>query len=435
MAYTLNDALFSNTVPFLKKLASLIAEKPPTRKAELVAVLKETLLNKKNLLEIWEELDVLQKAAVAEALYSFDLSFDSKQFEAKYGRLPVWGSRSEYDKEKPQHIGLFIHHRRIPSNMEKMLKSFVPEPEAPMVMSHEVQPETHTIPAEGYHPEQANIPVTICETERAALHDAPAVLRLIDEKRISVSDKTKRPGKSAQRGIAEMLYGGDFYPEEQPKDKYQQLVGNIKAFAWPLLMQAAQFSELAGKYLRLTPSGEKALSAPPADAIRSLWASWLKSSILDEMNRVEAIQGQSGKGKRNLTSTRDRRDLIVYALCDCPLGSWITIEEFSRYMRACGYELEITRDAWSLYIGSRQYGSLGYKGFGELVSGLVWQVANEEPAENSPRHPGQTSLLKDDANIFYKLFFFKLWILRRHLASIRTVLFNNYNTYYIYCQY
>ena len=48
----------------------------------------------------------------------------------------------------------------------------------------------------------------------------------------------------------------------------EQEIGPIKAFAWPLLVQAAKLAELHGKKLALTKAGRHALGAPAAETLR-----------------------------------------------------------------------------------------------------------------------------------------------------------------------
>lgn len=47
------------------------------------------------------------------------------------------------------------------------------------------------------------------------------------------------------------------------------------------------------------------------------------------------------------------------------MGSWVRTDEFFRYMQAAGFDFEVTRDPWELYVEEQEYGSLGYEGFGE----------------------------------------------------------------------
>jgi hypothetical protein len=65
-----------------------------------------------------------------------------------------------------------------------------------------------------------------------------------------------------------------------------------------------------------------------------------------------------------MTSPAKRRKTVAKALAECPVGRWIEFNEFSRFMRAAGHRFEVAHDPWQLYIGHREYGCLGYDGYG-----------------------------------------------------------------------
>jgi hypothetical protein len=123
--------------------------------------------------------------------------------------------------------------------------------------------------------------------------------------------------------------------------------------------------------LRLTAAGRKALAESGAPTLRRAWKRWLETRLLDELSRIHAIKGQTGKGRRGLTAAAGRRAVIADALADCPVGRWVDVDELFRYMRASGHDFEVARDAWSLYVRSPEYGSLGYEGYGgwEILQG------------------------------------------------------------------
>jgi len=79
----------------------------------------------------------------------------------------------------------------------------------------------------------------------------------------------------------------------------------------------------------------KALTSPPHEVIRRAWNRWLKTTMLDEFNRVHTIKGQTGKGKRKMTAVAGRRAAIVEALTACPTHEWIAFDDdldcLSRY--------------------------------------------------------------------------------------------------------
>ncbi len=370
---TLEESLYNHTVPILKKLARLLTSNLPTRKAELVAVIQKAMEDPDRLRQLWEKLDTLQQAAVAEVVHSPSSRFDAALFRAKYGDDPDWGQMSRYGAETPSLLCLFIYRNSvIPHDLRERLKTFVPPPRAVKANTADELPATVTQLWYQYdystrkrkrHTEE--IPLIRCETERIAQHDVHAVLRLIDAGKVQASAKTKRVSAAGARAITTVLQGGDFYPPDENPDKWRTDPGAIKAFAWPLILQSAGLANLSGSKLQLTPAGKKALSLPPHQVIRKAWKRWLKTKLLDEFNRVHTIKGQKGRGRRSLTAVAGRRAVIVEALAASPTHEWITFDEFSRFMRASGYTFEVARDLWSLYIADPHYGSLGYAGFGE----------------------------------------------------------------------
>jgi len=367
---TLKESLENYTVPPLKKLAGLLATNLPTRKADLVSLIQRELENPDRLRRLWDKLDTLQQAAVAEVTHS-DGNFEAAVFRAKYGGDPDWGEKSRYGElMKPSPLCLFIQHGNLmPRDLKKRLQAFVPPPRSPEVGTVDQPPTTISRTYNVYDYETGRskrhteeIEIVRCETEHAAQHDVHAVLRLIDAGKVRASDRTKRVTAAGAKAITGILQGGDFYPPEEDTDKWTTDPGPMKAFAWPLILQNAGLAELAGTKLQLTSTGKKALSEAPHEIIRKCWARWLKTRLLDEFNRVHAIKGQTRK--RALTAVADRRDVIVGALANCPPHEWIAFDEFSRFMRASGFKFEVARNSWALYITDPNYGSLGYEGYG-----------------------------------------------------------------------
>ncbi len=86
----------------------------------------------------------------------------------------------------------------------------------------------------------------------------------------------------------------------------------------------------------------------------------MMANVIDELSRINCVKGQTGKGKRGLTALAGRRDAFSAVLAECQDQRWIATEEFFRFMRASGCDFAVTRNAWNLYIGELQYGSLGY---------------------------------------------------------------------------
>lgn len=373
---TVSEALSGLTVDDLKKhLALLPTAEKPARKPELVAEIAR-YLEGDALRKLWEQLDETQRTAVSEIVHSLDGLFRAERFQARYGRQPDWGTRDQWGYNRtPSLLCLFIYRDGLmPTELQERLKAFVPEPAAPRLKVTDELPEVFNWREEHFDFEARRrevkvkqIPVTQSAMERNAPHDLHTVLRLIERGKLAVSDKTSLPSSTTVDEIAALLRGGDYYFAlgQSKKKKYEQEAGPIKAFAWPLLVQAAGLAVLSGKRLALTKAGYGALSSPAAETLRLCWQRWLKTKLLDELRRIDVIKGQTGKGARGLTAPAGRRAVVVDALKECPAGNWIKVDEFFRYMRAAGFDFEVTRDPWELYIEEPEYGNLGYEGFGK----------------------------------------------------------------------
>ena len=353
------DILSRLTVPDLKPLVALLPTAAPSgRKDDLIGTIVRGL-SPDGLRLLWSDLDELQRLAVAEALYADDGVFDGDLFHAKYGGLPVFAAKADrWRAGEPTRLALFLfvddRHRCVPVALRPALKAFVPRPEPARIPSQETLP-----------PAIDEMPLTLRLTEREALVDLAVMLRLVDQGRIQVSDKTSLPTAGSLRLFTSKLAGGDFYGdtpgEGGPGDGRSQPIGPIKAFAWPMLLQAAAMVQRKGSKLALSKAGLKAMGAASADVMKTIWRRWEQSSLLDEFNRIDTIKGQKARGNV-LSAVAPRREAICAALASCPVGAWISVEAFSRFMRASGHRFEVARDPWKLYICEAHYGSLGYSG-------------------------------------------------------------------------
>ena len=347
----------------------------PTRKAEMAAAVARRL-SSAPLRQYWDGLDGIEQMAVRELLYSHEHGIDWNQFVARHEALPKSLVQGHGSLPFPLCCFLYRHGSRyeshtfiVPAEIAQCLLEFVPPP--PQVVLAVVDELPATIERQRYRyvlpgETQAFDAVDLHrrDMERAALRDLPAMLRLVDLGRVAVSAKTGRPSAAAVQRIGGELDGGDFFDLSEPKGRKEQPVGPIRAFAWPWLLQAGKLAAVHGSKLALTKAGRAALGVPAAETLRRLWQSWLRNSMLDEFSRVETVKGQQrGRGRHSMVAPSRRRPVIAEALEECPVGTWIDFDEFSRFMQASGMEFGVTRDPWDLYIVDPNYGSLGHAGY------------------------------------------------------------------------
>jgi len=373
---TLKVALFEYmSAEDLKKLVALTKEKVPARKADLVALIMKHLGGER-LRTVWRSLDELQRAALAEVVHSNSTRFPADRFRAKYGRDPNWGPTDEYGyRRSPSALSFFFYANGVmPEDLKVRLKAFVPPPVATEIETLAKLPSAYGRPFSRWNSRTRTeemgteeTPLTVHETERTAQRELLSVLRLVDAGKVAVSDKTRRASSATIDAIMNILEGGDYYPRLPVTNKWHdENAGPIRAFAWPLLIQGGGLAQLSGSTLRLTRAGRSALAEPAAETIRTLWTKWVDTTILDELSRIECVSGQTGKGKHGLTAVSSRRDVVAGVLGGCPVGRWISTDEFFRFLRASGKAFSVTRDAWNLYISDPRYGSFGY-GNGERI--------------------------------------------------------------------
>jgi hypothetical protein len=359
---TLTDALTRLTVDDLKALLKIlpVVEKL-TRKGELVERIAATMLGAE-LPALWSRLNSMQQTAVAEAVHHPLGEYSARRFYAQYQCDPLASSRAAttyaYGSShgSKTELNLFMHYSHeqggyfVPSDLRSELKKFVPS-SAPLRLK-----STET-PVE----KEGSAALTMHLSERVALQEVMVMLRTLEQARIQVSEKTALPNTATLRLLSEKLAGGDFYPWGEKKDKWDQAIGPIRAFAWPLLLQAGGLAVRNANRLALSPAGVKSLSAAPESVLRGLWRKWLKNTLLDEFSRIDEIKGQNGKG-RVMTALAPRRAVIEEALRGCPVGRWVSVDALSRFMLASDQLFEVTHAPWDLYIVNHHYGNLGYDG-------------------------------------------------------------------------
>ena len=370
---TIDATLENETVERLKKLLPhLSTSEKPTLKSDLIALIKQHLQGN-TLRTLWEKLDSLQQAAVAEIVHSPDTDshFDANRFRAKYGESPDFGSGySGYygpNKETISPLGLFIYGYVIPLELKERLQSFVPLPTVMRLKLYSELPSTieqhwkeFDYDVRKHITHTQTLPLEQALREKSAVQELLAVLRLIDIGKVSVKEKNGFPSATTLKTLTSVLEGGDYYTDIHKNKKKNpptyDPIGSIRAFGWAMLVQGG-LAKLSGKKLQLTKAGKKALSEPPEKTLKTLWQKWLKTKVLDEFRRVDHIKGQTKH--RTMTAVTKRREIIATALTECPVNQWINLNNFFRYMQWHNYGLEITHNEWNLYLCYPEYGSFG----------------------------------------------------------------------------
>jgi hypothetical protein len=361
----LEIALHNLTVPDLAWYASALTDAPPKRKGELVAVMLQ-LLQPARLRQLWGQLTPERQHIVSDIVHNLGGRYDAEMLRAKYPTVPApqaspggyYGYTSRSNGARPATPFDLLFYRDttfgifIPFDLTAFLMAFVPRPPKGRMRSHD-QP-----PALAAAPDRSGVPdVIVTNVEPATFHDLTAALQLIQSGKAGVSATTHMPTLATARQLRQRLLAGDYFEGD-----YERAEDAIRPLALLLIIQAAKWATPgSNNKLELTRRGQALLGIQiGAQHVREAWESWVKNNLLDELSRIRAIRGQQSKGTR-LTKPAERREKMASALRDAPLGRWVELDEFFRYLRAQGRGLAVERGETTLHIGSYpEYSWLGY---------------------------------------------------------------------------
>jgi hypothetical protein len=184
----------------------------------------------------------------------------------------------------------------MPDDLKQRFKAFVPKPEPAKLQSRDDLPEAveqsvHVWNRETHKSEHhtVTVPIVRCSTERAACHDLKAVLRLAGAGKLAVSDKTYQPGEAAMKAVNAVLLGGDFY-EDSAYGPYERSASSnpLPGRCW--CRRAEPWADGSGWVDR----GSEGAGRPAGQTWRSCGSAG-RSTLLDELRRIDCIKGQTGK--------------------------------------------------------------------------------------------------------------------------------------------
>ncbi len=354
MDWTLNEALNEQSSEDLKRWAKrfLPFRLVSTRKADVIRDIERCLLTDDGLSYVWNHLTDLEKEVVRETVHDDRPVFNERRFKWKHGMAPPGISTANRYTTYITYLNMILYGERyskpdtIPVELVEKLKQFVEPPEPVILNSIESLPETVQLP------DGSQQPLMVRSMERIAVHELKIMLRLIENESLAVSAKAKKPTVTTLRRFKEQLIDGDYYELRDAGIVSGQVVGPIRGFAWPMILQAARLVNVSNGKLKMTKSGLAAISEPPEVAIRYIWNHWLAHSTFDEFGRIDSIKGQQRRrgSYRALTEASNRRKIVELALKECVVGKWVSFSDLSDHLRAIGLEVAVALIPWLLYV-------------------------------------------------------------------------------------
>ncbi|MCL1080144.1 hypothetical protein D5R81_18700 [Parashewanella spongiae] len=340
---TLVQAMMLFTVDELKSYYLTYFGKKPSvsRKADIVDALEKGLSDPFLLKTYWDALPEIEQHLVRESIYNYQGVIDRGRFTAKYGYLPSSKRRNSWQVEKLLGYSVFFYksnvrrEHSIPLSLQKQLKQWAMPPEKESITSVVLS-------------EPLDASFRIHHREPRVFTELNLLLTAIQNQKIKVSDKTVSPTaatlKYCSRSLEEYYPSFDFYEVSGEE--------HILSYGWIKLLANSRFTQKNTTVL--TMSSTPAMSN--AETIRFIWNDWVFKSVQDEFNRISAIKGQTGKGRRYMTDVSGRRMDIVEGLKACPVGEWVSFDDFSRYLEAIGSDVVVTTAPEYLYACDSHYG-------------------------------------------------------------------------------
>ncbi len=372
------ELLDQYTVDTLKSLARQIGlSKPPTRKANLVQALvlasrgRDPSLLPKDGDGMASTITLLPadlRNLLAEAAHNKSVS--PAMFESKYRTpCPNMFAYSIYRTESPLGV-LFMYqaenrHIVLCDDLRAELRSLLPKPPQPVLAVTDSLPASLTVSEGGCGKKTSEQrTIQVYEGEQTTLPELSGVLSMAQTGKLKVTPKNLRPTTSAERLLGEILVQPDFQlesPEVEQRWK-SDVCGPVRAHAWAVLVQQCGWCRPYGSTLTVTAAGRAMLARPTPAAFREGVLRFLRNDDFDELNRINNIRGQGGRGARDLTRPSLRRAAAWNSMQQWPAGSWAVLNDAFHFIFASGNVFITSSDTMTLYIQDPQYGYLGDAG-------------------------------------------------------------------------
>lgn len=351
------DSLRVDTLKSIAKQAGI--SKSITRKAELVKALNSFVTSAPA--EFVDRLAPVERSLLAEAVHN-DNRVEPVVFSAKY--------KVDCPKPRPHGgNGSLIHmvisgdrystEIEVPQAIADLLRPLVPRPTAAKPESVKQIPDTLDWTDERWRAEPTDIrPIHVFCGERTVFLELRRMLQLVQGGKARVQPKSGRPTPATQRAMTASLAAPDFELELPAAecDEHTLKSGQVRAYAWAMLVQQCGWCKASQGVLKLTREGQRLLQEGSAELLRDGIKRLAMDDKVDELQRINNIRGQTGNARSWMTTPSERREAILGGLAEWPLNEWLAFDEAYRFLNACGYPFTVTEDPTSLYFCEQRYG-------------------------------------------------------------------------------
>jgi len=335
-----------------------------TRKEQFVAAIERYVVA--HLPEIVAKLSSVERLYLAEAVHQGRL-LGNREFAARHNlAAPLWNRSYGYRDQTASLLLLFLHHPRRGAFEEPgvldcwrgPLRGLLAEPQPARPCPTAALPPAYRF-KHRYRDEEEEQPLRVYESERIAPRELPRVLRLIQSAKVKVTASGKRPTDAAVRLLGEVLLAPVLAldPPASRRKEGAEAAGAVRAHAWGVLVQQCGWAKTRGDALALTAAGQALAQRFDPGAFREGVQRFTSNDDFDELNRINHIRGQTGRGSRCVSEPGLRKEAITSAMAAFPVGEWLAFDEARRLVDASGESWDVLcTDRPGLYFGEFQYG-------------------------------------------------------------------------------
>lgn len=369
---SLNEHLMSLNADLLKALARQL-DLPMTgltRKEQLVEAVRRCVAA--DLPGVVARLTDAERHYLAESVARGEL-IGAREFQARYGvACPRVSTHVSWNAKDVAVLTLFVHVPRLRYELDyglvpelvQPLEVLLPKPAPLQAKVESSLPSTFHF-KHRWREEEEDRPIQVFESERLAPAELSRVLRLIQGGKVKVTDAGRRPTDASSRLLSEVLVVPDFALDPPPKqrDRWTELAGPVRGHAWGVLVQQCGWAKARGGVLTLTAAGQSCSAGFNLEQLRVGVERYFDNDDFDELNRINHIRGQGGKGQRSMSHPSTRKQAVQSALQEFPVGQWLSLAEARRLIDASGSDWNVLdSERIGLYFGELQYGFISDTG-------------------------------------------------------------------------
>lgn len=298
----------------VKKMSSAGLKYSKLDKTTIVGVLCEFLQDEQNIGLIWNSLSPFEKEYLDEFL-KYDERPSYKVLIRMYQKHGMEGGYFKDPWEGKSKLNVFFFRSFVHPQIKRALKKYL----TPVVVKYD--------PVEQPSEDSYNRFNIVGET---FTQDFCGVINLAKNVKLSLTKERQVPSKSTILKIDSILSNKDFVFEHMGGiDKIRSFERTNRIYGIFMLLMESGLTYEKGNTMGVSQEAESFLSLKLEDKCRYLFTHYLKSHRIYEISRIVESDYKTGF----MGDMTECRNVIIKHLKNCPVGMWVSTEQFLDYIK------------------------------------------------------------------------------------------------------